>query len=232
MVERGMNNKSLSLREFHALCPDEEAARLWFECSRWPAGAVCHHCGSVKMATFMPTRSIWQCRACGCQFTVKAGTPMHKSHLPLLTWAEAIYLIVASSKGVSAKKLGEMVGVGYATAWFLAHRIRAMMAENDPLLSGIVEIDEKYAGGAPRKRAKGGDDDPPDNHISLGPEGLRARWESVAPEEAKRRAQVLESPEGVPVAHAEWAKRKPEEYRAWEEQQVARSRSRNHGMSM
>lgn len=63
---------------------------------------------------------------------------MHRTHLPLLTWLQAIYLIVASSKGISANKLGEMLGVSYPTAWFLGHRIRAMMAEAHPLLSGVI----------------------------------------------------------------------------------------------
>ncbi|WP_256379218.1 IS1595 family transposase [Azospirillum sp. TSA2s] len=72
-------------------------------------------------------------------------------------------MIVASSKGISAVKLSEMLGVSYETAWHLGHRIRAMMAEDSPLLSNVVEIDEMYAGAPPRKRAKPEreDDDPP-----------------------------------------------------------------------
>ena len=93
------------------------------------------------------------------------GTPMHRTHLPLLTWAQAIYLTVSSSKGISAVKLSEMLDVHYVTAWHLGHRIRAMMAEANPLLSGVVEIDEMYAGAPPRKRAKASrdhdDSDPP-----------------------------------------------------------------------
>ena len=69
---------------------------------------------------------------------------MHRTHLPLLTWAHAIYPIVASSKGISAKKLSEMLDVSYPTVWCLGHRIRAIMAEANPILSGVVEIDEMY----------------------------------------------------------------------------------------
>jgi hypothetical protein len=92
---------------------------------------------------------------------------MHQSHLPLLTWARAIYLILASSKGISAVKLGEMLGVSYATAWFLGHRIRAMMSEADPLLSGVVELDEMYGGAPPRRKAAG--DPSPPNKSGRGP---------------------------------------------------------------
>lgn len=83
------------------------------------------------------------------------GGHTNAPHPPaLLTWAQAIHLIVASSKGISAKKLGEMLGVSYETAWHLGHRIRAMIAEDNPLLSNLVEINEMYAGAPPRKRAK------------------------------------------------------------------------------
>jgi transposase-like protein len=134
---------------------------------------VCSGCGSVGDAYWLKSVRRWHCKGCSTQFTVTAGTPMHRTHLPLLVWAQAIYLIVASSKGISAVKMAEMLGVSYETAWHLGHRIRAMMAEQNPLLSGIVEIDETYAGAPPRKRAKSGRDDddnerPPQNPMGRG----------------------------------------------------------------
>ena len=149
-----MNAEALSLSAFNTMFPDEEAARRWFERARWPDGPECPHCGEVGHAWWIGTVRRWSCGGCTKQFTVTAGTPMHKTHLPLLKWAQAIYLIVASSKGISAKKLSEMLDVHYGTAWHLRHRIRAMMAEVNPILSGVVEMDEMYAGASPRKRAK------------------------------------------------------------------------------
>ena len=154
-----MSGTILTLHAFNALFPDEDAARAWFERSRWPDGPVCYHCGAVNNATPIKSRGIWSCRACKKQFSVTAGTPMHRTHLALLTWAQAIYLIVSSSKGISSMKLSEMLGVSYGTAWHLSHRIRAMMAEDSSLLAGIVEIDETYGGAPPRKKAKSKRDD-------------------------------------------------------------------------
>lgn len=57
-------------------------------------------------------------------------------------------------ENIEDAKLSEMLGVSYETAWHLGHRIRAMMAEQNMLLSGLVEIDETYAGAPQRKRAK------------------------------------------------------------------------------
>jgi len=71
--------------------------------------------------------------------------------LPLRTWILAMYLIASSSKGISALKLASWLGVDYKTAWYLGHRIRAMMATEALLLNGVVELDETYVGGKPRK---------------------------------------------------------------------------------
>lgn len=181
---------ALSLRDFHALFPDEDAARVWFEQARWPDGPVCSKCGSVGCSVFMPRSRTQRCRVCGHQFTVKAGTPMHRSHLPLLVWAQAIYLMVSSSKGISSLKLSEILGIDYKTAWFLTQRIRLMMAADveaglragcgghGPLLQGLVEIDEACAGAPPRKRAASNPspghvsgDDPPDDDDHPTPPG-------------------------------------------------------------
>ena len=144
----------MTLRAFHEMFPDEDAARAWFERSRWSRGPECYHCGAVGNAAYMPKTKFWHCKSCKKQFSVTAGTPMHRTHLPLLTWAHAIYLIVSSSQGISAVKLSEMLGISYPSAWHLGHRVRAMMAAANPILSGVVEIDEMYAGARPRKRTK------------------------------------------------------------------------------
>ena len=162
----------MSLRAFNEMFPDEDAARKRFEKSRWPVGPACPKCGAINHAAWLKTPRRWNCMGCRHQFSVTAGTPMHRTHLPLLTWAHAIYLIVASSKGISAMKLGEILGISYPAAWHLAHRVRAMMAESNPVLAGVVEIDEMYAGAPPRKRAKPArdhdDSEPPANPTGRG----------------------------------------------------------------
>lgn len=155
----------MTLNDLHKQFPNEEAARAWFERARWPDGPVCPRCGLVGQAYWISTRRVWCCGGCKSQFTVTAGTPMHRTHLPLVTWSQAMWLISASSKGISAMKLAEWLGVAYQTAWHLGHRIRAMMAEDDPVLRGIVELDEIYAGAAPRKQAKPARDHGPDDMV-------------------------------------------------------------------
>lgn len=70
-------------------------------------------------------------------------------------WLQAIYLIGASKKGISAHQLHRMMGVTYRSAWFMMHRLRyAMSVEPLSKLAGTVEIDETFIGGK-RKAGKG-----------------------------------------------------------------------------
>lgn len=92
----------MSLRTFNDLSPEEDAARAWFERARWPHGPECPKCGSVNHSAWLKAPRRWNCMGCRHQFSVTAGTPVHRTHLPLLTWAHAIYLVAASSKDISA----------------------------------------------------------------------------------------------------------------------------------
>jgi hypothetical protein len=79
---------------------------------------------------------------------------MHGTKLPLWTWILAMYYILGSSKGASSVILSRLIGVSQKTAWKLGHAIREMMDmshETFHAVGGVVEIDEKYLGGKPRK---------------------------------------------------------------------------------
>ncbi len=130
----------------------EADARRWFEQARWPDGPVCPRCGVMHRASRISTRpGQFTCLDCRRRYSVTSGTALHDTKLPLRTWLIAMYLITTSSKGVSALKLSGWLGVSYKSAWHLGHRIRAMMAAEPALLRGVVELDETYVGGKPRK---------------------------------------------------------------------------------
>ena len=83
---------------------------------------------------------------------------MESSRLPVSTWLRALWLLMSSSKGISSLRLGEMLGIQQKSAWFLAHRVRLMMAwvVQAPISGEVVELDEVYAGAPPRQKAGGG----------------------------------------------------------------------------
>ena len=144
---------------------DKEAARLHLEGTRWPEGVVCPHCSShnVRELTGKSHRAgLRQCneKECRQQFTVTVGTVFERSKVPLNKWLLATHLLTASKNGMSAHQIHRMIGVTYKTAWFMCHRIReAMVDDNPPPLGGkdkTIESDETYVGnrvGLKKKRA-------------------------------------------------------------------------------
>jgi transposase-like protein len=142
---------------------NEDKAREYMEFLRWGnAGPACPHCGGSDPYRLTPKagsktrKGVLKCRVCRKQFTVTVGTVFEDSHVKLTKWVQAIYLIGASKKGISAHQIHRMLGVTYRSAWFMAHRLRYAMTAA-PLaakLAGIVEIDEGYIGGK-RKGGRG-----------------------------------------------------------------------------
>ena len=128
---------------------DEDAVEKMFVETRWTEGVACPKCGSLNIqerATRKPQP--FRCRDCRKDFSVKTGTVIQGSNLPLSKWALAIYLLPTSLKGLSSMKLHRDLGITQKSAWHLTHRIRKAWESNGSLFSGPVEADEKtYIGG-------------------------------------------------------------------------------------
>ena len=117
---------------------------------RWPGGARCPYCGSEK-ATRMPKENRYHCFNCKTSYSVTVNTIFHDTKLDLQKWFLAISLILNAKKGISSRQLARDLQVNKNTAWYMAMRIRKAMVEHGELLKGIVEVDECYIGGKPRK---------------------------------------------------------------------------------
>lgn len=97
----------------------------------------------------------YRCASCKRDFTIKTGTLFGESKIPLKKWFIAIFLLTQSKKGISSVSLAKFVGVSQKTAWFMDHRIREALKQNDGQLfgdAGIVEADETYVGGKHRRK--------------------------------------------------------------------------------
>ena len=95
------------------------------------------------------SRLLWQCKACGQQTSVTAGTVLHATRTPLRTWFWAAYLVATHHPGISAKQLQRQLDLPrYETAWLILHKLRrAMVAPERGLLSDEVDVDEFFLGG-------------------------------------------------------------------------------------
>ena len=148
------HRKGITLLELGRLFPDEQTATAWFERRVWSDGRGCGHCGSletrpVQHATPMP----YWCTDCRSYFSVRTGTILERSHVPLRKWAFAMYLELTSLKSISSLKLHRDIGVSQPAAWFMLHRIREAWASPDrTVFSGPVEVDETYVGGKERNK--------------------------------------------------------------------------------
>ena len=142
--------KGISLLDLFEMFPDEQAAQDWFEGIRWPEGQrTCPRCTSTKTNPVPSAKPMphW-CSDCRSYFSVKVGTVMEASRIPLRKWAIAFYLFATSLKGVSSMKLHRDLKITQKAAWYMAHRIRASLAdESTGEFAGPVEADETYIGG-------------------------------------------------------------------------------------
>ena len=121
----------MSLVQFMDLFPTEEAAHDWFVEQRWgKAGRHCPRCGSVETKPSARQFTFW-CPDCKQRFSVRTGTLMEESRLPLRKWAIAIYMHLTNLKGVSSMKLHRDIGVTQKTAWFMLQRIRKAWENDD-----------------------------------------------------------------------------------------------------
>ncbi len=136
----------------------EKQARRYLEKVRWPNGPVCPHCGnSEKPYRLNGTKhrpGLYKCTKCYKQFTVTVGTVIQGSHLPLRTWLMAFSLMCSAKKGISALQLKRNLDLGsYNTAWRMLKQVRTAMSniKHGKTFEAIVEVDETYIGGKPRK---------------------------------------------------------------------------------
>jgi transposase-like protein len=130
---------------------DEAVCRDFVVELRWPKGVRCMRCDGKELG-FISSRSLWRCKACKYEFTVKKGTIFEDSPIPLSKWLPALWMYSAFKKGVSSHQLARNLGVTQKTAWFMSHRIRLAMeiGNFDRPLSGEVEADETFVGGKAR----------------------------------------------------------------------------------
>ena len=146
--------------------PDQDNAMEHLEKVRWGDRPICPYCKSDHVgihASKDKKAPRWQCYACTRAFSATVHTIFHHTHLPLRTWFLALVIMLNAKKNVSNRQLARDLGLPYKTAWSLGLRIRQAML-TDPaqkrLFMGIVEMDESYVGGKPRKGNKRKDDKP------------------------------------------------------------------------
>ena len=133
--------------------PDHESCLEHLERIRWHDTAACPYCGSISVARKADGQreGRWNCHDCKSSFNVLAKTIFQKTKIELQKWFLAISVLLNAKKSVSSYQLARDLDLNQKTAWYMAMRIRLAMAADGGMLAGIVEADEAYVGGKPRK---------------------------------------------------------------------------------
>jgi transposase-like protein len=147
----------MTVPQFEAMFPDEEACDAYLVARRWPNGVICPRCGSDRPYELKTMKFKWECPDCsagGYRFSNIAGTIFENTNVDLRVWFQVIHLMLTSKKGMSARQIHRHFGFGsYKTAWYMCHRIRAALVEKDfDKLGGIVEVDETFVGGKAKNK--------------------------------------------------------------------------------
>jgi transposase-like protein len=129
---------------------NEQEAHDYFVALRWPNGVACPRmgCGSADVTYYAKHRR-WYCKDCRGQFTAKVGTIFEDSPIGFAKWLPAMWLIASAKNGISSYEIARGVKVTQKSAWFMLHRIREAMSDDESTepFSGPVEADETIVGG-------------------------------------------------------------------------------------
>ncbi len=143
----------MNLTLLHKQFGTQEKCITYLEKMRWNKKPVCLHCNSTNVKKRAKSMR-WHCNACNKDFSVLMGTIFEETRLPLPKFFEIMFLMNNAKMGISAAEISRAVGVKYQTAWFTCHKTRCAMIDNELRLEGMVEFDEAYIGGKPRKKNK------------------------------------------------------------------------------
>ena len=146
----------MNIIQIYEQFPTEQDCITHLESVRWPDGPFCPYCGSIN-STPRPKEHRHHCNGCNTTFSVTIRTIFHHTHLPLQKWFLAVALTLNAKKGLSGRQLARDIQVNKNTAWRIAMQIRKAMSEAEQrnLLTGLVEADETYIGGKPRREHPG-----------------------------------------------------------------------------
>src|ERR1700738_700372 len=148
----------MTISEWEAAFPDEDACCLYLAEHRWPEFVVCPRCGNPQVKPHGAMKWNWLCNACShsgtnYRFSHISGTIFENTNKPLREWFRVIHLMLVSKKGISARQVWRYMGFGsLKTAWYMCHRVRVALMEDIDKLGGIVEVDETFVGGLAKNR--------------------------------------------------------------------------------
>src|SRR5260221_211213 len=151
----------MTIGQFEAQFPDEDACKRYLQANRWPDGIRCPRCGNDQVNNLATMPFKWECSVCPAgnsyRFSVLVGTIFENTNKPLRDWFRVMHMMLTSKKGVSALQVYRVMGFGsYETALNMSNKIRVALGNVEfKQLVGYVEVDETFVGGKAKNKHKG-----------------------------------------------------------------------------
>ncbi len=127
--------------------PNEKACEKYLRAKREDAGIKCKKCRRTQNHYWFENQKLWKCAECGSRTTLRAGTIMHKSKIPLSYWFMVIHLMTSVKKSFSTVEIQKQLGhKRYEPIWYMMQKIRISMGKRDSRykLQGEIEVDDAY----------------------------------------------------------------------------------------
>lgn len=118
----GPSNRPQSFTQTLESLQNQEAARVYLESHRWPAGSTCPWCGLCERVT-VRKGGFYRCNKCKEDFTVRTGLVLERSHVPLHKWVKAMHLLATTCERVSSSRLSKEISVTQKSALFVLRRL-------------------------------------------------------------------------------------------------------------
>ncbi len=114
---------------FEAILEDELSCRLMFKNIREDQGIICHKCGPVDHL-WIKKKWQWQCKKCSAPKTLRSGTILMHSNLPLSIWFKTIKFMIESNGSISALEIKRRLNFKRnEPIWYMIHKIRTAMGQ-------------------------------------------------------------------------------------------------------
>lgn len=124
-------SKPMTVEQFFELFPDDDACLDHLMKQRFGEIVACQKCGNTSKFHRLSGMPAYSCQHCGHHLHPMVGSPFERSRTPLQNWYYAMYLISATSHGVSSKELQRQLGCTYKTAWRMGHEIKRHLGRID-----------------------------------------------------------------------------------------------------
>jgi len=141
----------LNLLAIHKKYNTQQKCITYLEKLRWGTKPISPFTGKDNVTKRKGTFK-YHCNTTNTDFTVLYGTIFQDTRLPLPKWFMLIGLMLNAKKGIPSTQLARDLGISYKTAWYCQMRVRCAMIETDLQLDGLLEMDESFVGGKPRKK--------------------------------------------------------------------------------